>query len=226
MLAASVNAADVAQAVQAFDRIFRDMEQVAWRLSEECRTELLGDEATLYLEELVWLVKKWMGIQGVMPSIKGIAAQALKSLPWTPDTFNPTIAFSADDERDTREQVATLVKRMLDGGAGREEYSLASKVLHWLTPWRIPVYDRFVRETIGITGRADYAYGEIVRWEFAVIRRLLPESTDWIGDADPRSPLRAIDEYLWWKGGGSTGNAYVTPDPWAAVRHLGLSPKA
>ncbi len=98
MLAASVNAADVAQAVQAFDRIFRDMEQVAWRLSEECRTELLGDEATLYLEELVWLVKKWMGIQGVMPSIKGIAAQALKSLPWTPDTFNPTIAFSADDE--------------------------------------------------------------------------------------------------------------------------------
>jgi hypothetical protein len=224
LLAASVNAADVAPAVQAFDRTFREMEQVAWRLSRECRTELLGGDATLYLEELVWLVKKWMGIQGVVPSIKRIAAIALKSLPWTPATFEPNVAYSADDERDARERVAKLVKKMLDGGAGREEYSLASKALHWLTPWRIPVYDRFVRDTIGVTGRAEYAYDEIVRWEYAVARRLLSESTDWIGDADPRSPLRAIDKYLWWKGGGSSGTAFVTPDAWAAVRHLGLGP--
>jgi hypothetical protein len=225
MLAASVNAADVTQAVHAFDCTFREMEQVAWRLSQECRAELLGHEAALHLEELVWLVKKWMGIQGVQPSLKRIAALALKSLPWTPDAFDPNMAYSADDERDARERVATLVKRMLDGGAGRQDHSLASKVLHWLTPWRIPVYDRFVRDTIGITGQAGYAYGEIVRWEYAVVRRLLSESADWIGDADPRSPLRAIDKFLWWKGGGSSGTAYVTSDPWAAVRHLGLSAK-
>ncbi len=77
MLTDSVNAADVAQAVRAFDGTFREMEQVAWRLSQQCRIELLSNDATLHLEELVWLVKKWMGIQGVLPSIKGIAAQAV-----------------------------------------------------------------------------------------------------------------------------------------------------
>lgn len=32
----------------------------------------------------------------------------------------------------------------------RREFSLASKVLHWLMPWRIPVYDSFVRGMLGV----------------------------------------------------------------------------
>ena len=79
---------------------------------------------------------------------------------------------------------------MLDAGAGREEYSLASKVLHWLIPGQIPVTDKFVRKTIGITGRANYAYGQIVHWEYSVARRLLSESTDWVGDAEPLATSR------------------------------------
>jgi hypothetical protein len=224
MLSTSVNAVDVVQVVQAFDRKFREMECVLWRLSRECRAELLGDGSSLYLEELVCLVADWMAIQGYHPLIKSIGARALKSLPWTAGSFDPTSEYSVDGERAAREQVRRLVERMMDEGAGRREYSLASKVLHWLTPWRVPVYDKFMRVAIGITGEGESAYYEVVGWEYSVLRRLLRESTDWIGDAVPLSPLRALDKYLWWKGGGSSSRAKIVNDPWAAVRHIGLGP--
>ncbi len=53
MLVTSVNVVDVAQAVQAFDRVFREMERALWRLSRACRSELLGDPSIVHLEELV-----------------------------------------------------------------------------------------------------------------------------------------------------------------------------
>jgi hypothetical protein len=38
-------------------------------------------------------------------------------------------------------------------GVPRREYSLASKVLHWLMPWQVPVYDSFVR-VLAVTGNS------------------------------------------------------------------------
>jgi hypothetical protein len=43
---------------------------------------------------------------------------------------------------------------------------------------------------------------------------------DWIGEIEPKSPLRALDKYLWYKVGGET--APVFRDPCRVLRQLGL----
>jgi hypothetical protein len=225
MLASSVSASEVAQAVRSFDRRFGEMERVAFRLSQTCRRELLSRQGTQCLEELVWLVKRWMGVQGVSAEVKSIAAHALLSLSWTPELFVEEVSYTAADETFACERVSALVGGIVELGWHRKEFSLASKVLHWLLPSRIPVYDQFVRDILRITTAwPDRAYREIVQWEFAAARQLTVETSEWIGSAEPKSPLRALDKYLWWKGGGESGNAVVVRDPWKAVRHLGIGP--
>ncbi len=46
------------------------------------------------------------------------------------------------------------------------------------------------------------------------------EDCDWLGGVEPRSPVRGLDKYLWWLGGGSAGTAAVVKDPWRVLRSL------
>src|SRR5262249_22381236 len=104
------------------------------------------------------------------------------------------------------------------------EFSLASKVLHWLFPWRVPVYESFVRESVRIpkSWTDNDAYREIVHWEYDTARRLFAEDSDWTGTIEPKSPFRALDKYLWWLSGGSSAHAVLVRDPWRVVRRLGI----
>ena len=106
------------------------------------------------------------------------------------------------------------------------EFSLASKTLHWLMPWRIPVYDSFVRKSVGVRSTWNHqdAYREIVSWQFRVCQELGTDDPGWTGDVPPRSPFRALDKYLWWIGGGNAGTAALVKDPWREVYRLGLRP--
>jgi hypothetical protein len=38
----------------------------------------------------------------------------------------------------------------------RREFSLASKVLHWLLPYRVPAYDSYVCKSLGVRGADDH----------------------------------------------------------------------
>jgi len=108
-------------------------------------------------------------------------------------------------------------------GVPRREYSLASKVLHWLMPWRVPVYDSFVRSVLGVPASWDHpeAYRKVSAEIFAMARAMTADST-WVGSFEPTSPLRALDKLTWWLGGGSSGAAAVVRDPWQVTRNLGL----
>jgi hypothetical protein len=59
-------------------------------------------------------------------------------------------------------------------GVPRREYSLASKVLHWLMPWRVPVYDSFVRGTLGVPGAWDHpkAYRKVTSEIFTMTQTM------------------------------------------------------
>ena len=100
-------------------------------------------------------------------------------------------------------------------GVPRREYSLASKVLHWLMPWHVPVYDSFVRRALGVPVSWDHpqAHRTVAAEVFALAGTMVEDSA-WIGFLEPRSPLRALDKLTWWLGGGSTGDAAEVRDPW------------
>src|SRR4051794_31619784 len=80
--------------------------------------------------------------------------------------------------------VSSLVERSRALGVPRREYSLASKTLHWRMPWRVPVYDSFVRLSLGIPQAWDH-----------------PDAYQRVGELEPRSPLRAFDKCLCRFGG-------------------------
>jgi hypothetical protein len=107
------------------------------------------------------------------------------------------------------ERVSTFVRDIETLGVERREFSLVSKVLHWLLPWRIPIYDRIVRDTLAIHMIGDEAYRQIVHWQFSVAASLGASNTDWLGTVEPRSPLRALDKYVWWIGGGKDSRGPV-----------------
>jgi hypothetical protein len=198
------------------------MDEALWCVSQSVRDSLVRGLVCEGLEVLVWAVKSWWGVQGVAAKTKLIAARALATMDWTHAMFGEE---QIDDPiRFALDRVSMLVDRMKDLGVNRTEFSLAAKSLHWLMPWRIPVYDSFVRKSLGIPGESNpqSAYWEIARWQFEVAGRLMDVDTDWLGIVNPRSPLRALDKYLWWKGGGHTGDAVRVRDPWSICRRLGL----
>ncbi len=216
--------AEVTEAVEIFNSRYAEMERVLWCLSRAAADDLLARKRSPVIEEFVWTIKSWWGIQGVRKETKAGAAAALLASEWSPGLLEPTANLEANGEKFAIERVAEFVEEMNNQGVPRREWSLASKVLHWLMPWRIPVYDSFVKHSLAIADDADPddAYRSIVRAEFRVARRLLQEDRDWLGDVEPRSPFRALDKYLWRLGGGSADRAVVVNDPWRTVRLLGL----
>lgn len=214
------------EAVSAFNAVFGEMDRVLWCLSMNCRGSLLEGRSSSVVEALVWTVKSWWGVQGVSSETKTIMAQALATLDWSADLFEETSRVPGGADSYACDRVSTLVTQSMSLGVSRREFSLGSKVLHWLLPWRIPVYDSFVRGSLSIPKAWDHpaAYREIARELFGVWREL--ETTDfaWLGPITPRSPLRGFDKCLWWLGGGSKGRAKVVRDPWRVVYELGLKP--
>ena len=216
-------AAERVAAVRAFDARFGEMERVLWCLSVHARAGLLAGARSPVPEALVWTVKSWWGVQGVRSETRTQMARALESISWSPDLFGPVPGESPDLARYAEDCVADLVSRSMSLGVPRREYSLASKVLHWLMPWRIPVYDSFVRSALGVPASWDHpqAYGKVTTEIFAMAQAMGP-NLDWIGPLEPRSPLRALDKLIWWVGGGNTGAAAEVRDPRRVLRELDL----
>lgn len=216
---------DIAEGVRQFNVTFGEMERALWRLSTAARAELLEGRNSPILEGLLWTIKSWWGVQGAPSETKRIMAQALTREQWSRELFENGSGLGPADERFACDRVARLVSSSLELGARRNEVSLASKVLHWLMPSRVPVYDSFVRTGIGVpaTKSALDAYRRVVAWEFDVARHFTSEASAWVGEIEPRSPFRALDKYMWWISGGNSGRAVIVKDPWRIVRELGLS---
>ena len=216
--------AERAAAVAMFDARFGEMERVLWWLSVNARPGLLAGESSPALESLVWTVKSWWGVMGVQSGTKTLMARALaESISWSPGLFGPVPDYGPGRAGFACERVAETVSRGMSLGVPRREYSLASKVLHWLMPWRAPVYDSFVRKTLGVPGAWDHpeAYRKVAAGIFAMARTMTGDLA-WIGSLEPASPLRALDKLTWWLGGGSTGTAAQVRDPWQVTRRLRL----
>lgn len=208
--------AERSAAVATFDARYGEMEQVLWCLSVNSRPGLIAGESSPALEALVWTVKSWWGVQGVRSDTKAQMARALaESATWSPDLFGQVPDFGPESAGFAREHVAELVSRSMSLGVPRREYSLASKVLHWLMPWRVPVYDSFVRGTLGVPASWDHpeAYRKVAEGIFAMARTMTGDYA-WIGSLEPSSPLRALDKLTWWVGGGSASPAAEVRDPW------------
>jgi hypothetical protein len=137
---------DLAQAVRDFDTRYGEMERVLWCLSIHSGDALLYHHEAPVLGQLIWTVKSWWGVRGVPSETKPAMARALLTLEkWSPDLFAPVDMPPRGAEEYATNLVAKLVEETRTICPPRHEYSLASKVLHWLLPWRIPVYDKLVK---------------------------------------------------------------------------------
>ena len=210
------------EVIKLFDARFGEMEQALWYLSQNSRPALLAQESSSTVEALVWAVKSWWGVQGVRSETKPqIAAALARVADWAPGLFEPTPGIDPDAAEYAFGCVSELVGQSMAMGVPRREYSLASKVLHWLLPWRVPAYDENVRRSLGVPSSWDHpkAYRQVAKDLFQIAAGV--QNAGWLGQLEPASPLRALDKCLWWLGGGNVGTAAVVRDPWHVVRQLG-----
>lgn len=221
---ARINPSEINDAVHAYSSLFGEMEQVLWCLSKHCRAPLLNGQSSEVVETFIWTIRSWWGVQGPNKEFKTLLARALSQLEWSDELFQPLANIPDNAEVFACSLTTSLVSRTQAMGAARREYSLTSKVLHWLLPWRIPIYDSFVRKSLNVPVSWDHpdAYRLITHKIFAIARRFDEAQTDWIRAGNPASPLRALDKYLWWQGGGSKATAAIIRDPWKVVEQLGL----
>ena len=218
------DAAERAAAISLFDARFGEMEQVLWCLSVNSRAGLLTGESSPVLEALVWTIKSWWGVQGVRSETKARMARALaESMTWSPDLFGPVTEYGPECAGYACERVAELVSRSRSLGVPRREYSLASKVLHWLMPWRVPVYDSFVRGALGVPTSWDHpkAYRKVAAEVFAIASTMT-------GTPPGSAPLSRGHLCARWTSspGGpeaAAGTAAQVSDPWQVTRKLGLT---
>jgi hypothetical protein len=192
--------------VHAFNDRYGEMERELWRLSEKCREPLLNGHSPEIVEDLIWAVKSRWRVLGVRLEEKALFAQALAGLDWSADLFEETSRVPDDAEEYAFRRVSTLVDRSQELGLRRREFSLASKVLHWLLPWRIPAYDAYIKKSLGVPGEPPRAYRLVTQQLFAWVREADAEDCEWLGSLEPRTPLRGFDKCLWWSGGGSTSS--------------------
>lgn len=225
-LLGTLSARDRAGAIHAFDARYGEMERALWCLSRHCRAPLIERRPSPVLEELVWTIKNWWGVQGVRSETRAQMAQALLALDWSADVFEHHSDRPQPDANKAVDAVAALVAESQALGVPRREFSLASKVLHWLLPWQVPVYDAFVCRALRIptSWDASAAYDRVVTEIYAALPEVAMTDSTWMGSVEPRSPLRAIDKWLWWLGGGSDESAVVVRDPWRVLKRLELDP--
>ncbi len=218
------NEAQRAEIVQKFNHRFSGMEMALWCLSVHSRASLLARESSPVLEALVWTIKCFWSVQGVPESAKPQMAKALAELmPWSPELFAPQTNYGQETANEAREWVEKLIRRSMLLGVGRRECSWASKILHCLMPWRVPVLDSRVCDFLRVPKTWDLSrkYRKVTTDVFEMARMTAGEC-NWIGELEPRSQLRALDKYMWWK---STPDPYRAPfyrDPCKVLRQLGL----
>ena len=184
----------------------------------------LHHESSPVLETLVWTLKSWWGVQGVKAQAKPLIAQALAELEWTPEIFDVRDPFDDASADWATDRVDSVVARSRKLGLPRREFSLCSKALHWLLPWRVPVYDNFVRQVLEVSDSLDLPdiYRTVARRVFREVKEIeAGDDCEWLGDIEPLSPLRGLDKCLWWRGGGKSAPPAVK-DPWGPIRGLGL----
>jgi hypothetical protein len=92
--------------------------------------------------------------------------------------------------------VVDLVADIKHRGVSKNHYAFASKLLHWLLPQVIPIYDQHVRQSLGICFEGPRAYQLIAAWEYRCAKRLKRHGDSIAGSVGPKTLLRAIDKYL------------------------------
>jgi hypothetical protein len=218
--------AERTKAIHAYDEHWGELDRLLWCLSQNCREALLNGERAPVIDKFIWVVVHHWNVRGVKGEEEATFADALVGLGWSSDQFQVPPRVADDAEEYAFHLVTTLVDRSYELGLRRREYSLASKVLHWLMPWQIPAYDSYVRKSFRIGEPEDSqrnrdTYRLITRRIFADIRDVAAEDPGWLGLVEPKTLVRGFDKYHWWRGGGSENNEKVRV-PWSIVSDLGL----
>jgi hypothetical protein len=140
-----------AEAVSAFDAKYGDQCQVVLCLSRHSRPALLAGESSPVLEKLISTIRTWWPVRAPADTDPYMAAAITKAIGWSPDVFRPTSAFgseTADFAVELVDKVVASAKEL--SGSWRREYSWTSKTVHWLLPWRVPAFDKNVRNYLGV----------------------------------------------------------------------------
>lgn len=219
---------EASEAVRRYDSSFGEMELVLGCLGMSIRKNLKGHNSQQIAEALVWTLKSWWGVQGVRKESKAMMASALLSLPISENMLEVRVGIATDAATIAAKLVKSLVEHTCALGCERKEVSLASKVLHWVLPWHVPVFDSFVCKELGVSIGGDplRAYAELAQLKVAAAASLASWESNWLGNIPPRSLLRALDKCLWWQGGGDSGKAVVVRNPWAVINELGIARKS
>jgi hypothetical protein len=209
----------VLQAVIVFNSRYGAMESALWNLSLRARESLLAGE-TLETEVLVWTVRSWWGVQGAQRTTAAVAAEALRCVGLERSAFKESLGGGEEDEQECIRIISGVLATMKELGAPRMEFSLVSKALHWLMPWRMAPYDSFVRTSLGIRGSASPldAYREIMAWQRKTCVSLLGAGDGWMGAIEPKAPFRALDKFLWYEGGGSANASVIVKHPESRIQ--------
>lgn len=206
-------------AVTVFNERYGEMESALWDLSSNARDALLSGR-TLETEVLVWTVRSWWGVQGVQKKTAKIAGESIRRLGLDGSSFTQSLCDNDVGVQTCLQILSDVLATMEELGAPRREFSLMSKVLHWLMPWRMAAYDSFVCRIIGISRAAGSldAYREILVWERKAALSLLTSGDAWMGAIEPKAPFRALDKFLWYEGGGSVNRSVIVKNPWRRIQ--------
>lgn len=94
----------------------------------------------------------------------------------------------------------SLSERMRSNGVSKSHWSLASKLLHWLLPTVMPVYDSIVLVQLNINSSGPTAYRSIIEWEYECAKTLEPYRIEILCGIKDMTLLAAIDNFLWLSG--------------------------
>lgn len=201
--------AAVAAHVAKYDAKHGHLDARAWSLSLAARPLLFNRECGPELVDFVWYIAKtWGRVLGIVTDVREAAVSTLLQMQWSESHFETYVPAGLQDQILAVCAVSALVDGLKERGIRRREFSASSKVLHWLMPWRVPIYDDRVRKALGLPLGPDdpstATYREIVRWEFGAVQRLNQSGDLWMGQQPPHAELRGLDKYLWLPDGGGS----------------------
>ena len=130
MFTETVTIDDAKKGVKAFNSRYSEMERALWCLSRAAAKDLMNNQDSPTIEELIWTIKSWWGIQGVRKGTKSMATQALLDLRLDANLLVSKSNLDPEGVKIAVELVSDFVGRMMKFGVSRREWSLASKVLH------------------------------------------------------------------------------------------------
>lgn len=195
-------------------RDLAEAQRLLWASSQRCRIALLAHGAIDQVESFVWDVKTKWNVSYFKREHTNAVARALAGLEWSEDLFQPLSGvpqgaadWALDRVRAVVRETQRVVREELPIDEPREEWALASKTLHWLLPWRVPAYDRNVRESLGIKEEKGAGYESVARKALVQARETLGDGNEWMGTIEPLTPLRGLDKVYWWSGGGKNSKA-------------------